>query len=171
MTGCGFHGMYPAMPDLGDVYIARNVLIEADPADRKAIVAFLNQGGEAVAHGDVDAVMALYALEYKHHGVTTAALRTEWRQRFEMYARLSLTNVVSELRVDGKGTPRTAQIVCSGALWGTSKQSGKRESIDTWFDEVLYLVEDNGKWLSQGHAWEGFMDKESRFAHAPHPFF
>ena len=170
VSGCALRGMYPTMPNIGEAYVAHDVVLIGDKLDTDAIVAFFKQTEEAVGRRDVDAIMALYADTYRHYGFDTITLRRDWKRLIEQYSALSLTHVISEIRIDASQTPRTAHVKCSGSLWGIPTGSAKWTNVDSWFDEVSYFVDGNGGWRSRGHNWEGFMDKDRRFVRAPHPF-
>jgi hypothetical protein len=62
-----------------------------------------------------------------------------------------------------------AEVTCTGALWGIGTESGQKVTIDSWSDEVHYLVKEDGKWRIIGNA--GVAPETPRFGHAPHPLF
>ena len=154
-AGCTARGMYPTMPDLGDVYVAHDVLVTGGKSDVEAIVGFFKQTEEAVEQRNVAAIEALYAEYYHHRGFDLISLRGAWKQLIEEYQTLSLTNVISEIKIDTSRTPHTAQVMCSGALWGIPTRTAKWANVDTRFDEVA----------------EPFMDRDRRAERPPHPFF
>ena len=170
LQGCHVFGFGPSMPDLSAISIAHEAVIQADQETVREIVAVFKHAGEAVSHQDLDSVMSVYAKNYKHRGYNSSSIRTVWKQLFEDHQRLSLTMVLSQLEVQKETTPPKARVVCTGSLWGVSNRTGKHINLDSWFDEVYYLVYENGAWRTQGHAWEVLTDKDTRFARPPHPF-
>lgn len=171
VLGCVPRWTYPTMPNIGDAYLSHDVVLVGNNSDMAAVLDFFKQSEVAVGSADVDAIMALYADTYRHNGFDTITIRREWKQLIEQYPTLSLTHVISEIRIDASQTPRTAQVRCSGLLWGIPTGTPKWANIDSWFNEVSYFVVENGRWRSRGHKWEGFMDKDRRFVRPPHPFF
>ena len=83
-----------------------------------------------------------------------------------------MTHILTRFVVEENRTPPTAQVTCSGSLWAISNQTGERVNIDSWFGEVHYMIYEDGAWRIRGQAWEPpLVEKESRFARPPHPFF
>lgn len=113
----------------------------------------------------------LYAKSYKHHGFNETTLRGVWKDLFREYHDFSATHVFSRIKVEPDKTPPTAQITCTGSLWGLSNRTGERVNVDSWFGEVHNMVYEDGRWRVQGHAWENRLDKETRLERPPHPFF
>ena len=171
LQGCHFFGLGPSMPDLSGTYIAHNADIQAEKKTVDEIISAFKKAEEAVSQGDVDGVMKLYAKSYKHQGFDAVTLRSVWKNLFQEYHDLSITDVFSRIVVQADTIPPKAQVTCTGSLWGVSNRTGKRVSIDSWFEEVNYLVYENSEWHTQGHTWEVLMDKDTRAARPPHPFF
>ncbi|RJQ47319.1 MAG: hypothetical protein C4534_01210 [Gaiellales bacterium] len=171
LDGCELFGPRHSIPDLRGTYIAHNADIQADPKTVDAIISAFRQAEAALQRGDLDAVMMLYAKSYKHHGYNETTLRGVWKDLFKEYHDFSATHVFSRIKVEPNETPPTAQITCTGSLWGLSKRTGERVNIDSWFGEVHYMVYENGSWRMYGHAWENRLDKETRSERPPHPFF
>ncbi len=171
LQGCQFFEPRHSIPDLSGTYIAHNADIQADQKTVDEITSAFKQAEDALRRGDLDGVMGLYAKSYKHHGYNETTLRSVWKDLLREYRDFSTTHVFSRIKVEADKTPPTAQITCTGSLWGISNQTGQRVNIDSWFGEVHYLVYENGGWRMQGHAWEVRLDKETRFERPPHPFF
>ncbi|MDE3243460.1 MAG: hypothetical protein KGO52_12150 [Nitrospirota bacterium] len=171
LQGCQLFEPKHAIPDLSGTYIAHNADIQADRKAVDDITSAFKQAEDALRRGDVDGVMGLYAKNYRHHGFNETTLRSVWKDLLQEYRDVSTTHVFSSIKVEADKIPPTAQITCTGSLWGISRQTGQRVNIDSWFGEIHYLVYENGGWRMQGHAWEVRLDKETRFARPPHPFF
>ena len=168
--GCHL-GPLPSVPDLSGTYISHSASIQADQKTAEEILSTFKRAEEGLQRRDLDAIMALYADNYKHHGFTKDTLRAEWKHLLEGYRDFSTTHVLTRIEVESGKTPLTARITCTGSLWAISNESGQRVNIDSWFGEVHYLIYDRGSWLMQGHGWEVLNPKETRFARPPHPFF
>lgn len=115
--------------------------------------------------------MALYSDSYKHRGFNKVTVRKVWADLFLEYHDFSTTHVFTRIRLEADRTPPVAEITCTGSLWAISNQTNQRVNIDSWFGEVHNVIYENGRWRLRGHAWEVLMEKETRFARPPHPFF
>jgi hypothetical protein len=117
--------------------------------------------------------MDFYADNYTHRGFTKDSLKAEWKHLFQEYRDFSATHVLThfEVVVDADRVPLTAQVTCTGSLWAISNDSNQRVNIDSWYNEVHYLVYVAGAWRIQGHAWEEVNPTDTRTARPPHPFF
>ena len=172
LPGCHFGlGPMPSVPDLRGTYIANSATIHAEKPTADEILSTFKKAENAVHSKDLDALMALYADNYKHTGYTKDSLRYEWKQLFDAYHDLSMTHVLTRIGVDTTKTPPTADVTCTGSLWGIANETNQRVSIDSWFGEVHYLIYTDGTWRIRGHAWEMLNTKDTRMARPPHPFF
>ncbi len=143
------------------------------PSDRAAlkdIAAAFDRAEAAVQNGDVEALMPFYAEAYNYHGLKRADVRRVWEEVFAHYRGLSSQHVFTKVQViDGNGTKK-AYVTCTGALHGTDKESGKPVTIDTWVNEVHFLIKENGAWRFHGNA--GGDTRRSPAGSAPHhPLF
>ena len=171
LQGCHF-GPLPSVPDIRGTYIAQSATIQADKKTVDEILATFKQAEQAVQQRDLDTLMALYADNYLHHGFTKESLRTEWKQLFQDYDQFSPTHVLTRITMESGKNPPTAEVTCTGSLWGISIETKERVNIDSWFGEVHYLTYTNGAWRLRGHAWEVFLNpKDTRTMRPPHPFF
>ena len=170
LQGCHL-GPMPSVPDVSGTYISHSAVIQADKNTVNEILSTFKQAEEAVQRRDLDALMALYADNYKHHGFTKDTLRTEWKQLFQDYRDFSTTHVLTRIAVESDKTPQSAQVTCTGSLWAISNETNERANIDSWFGEVHYLTYVDGVWRMRGHAWEVLNPKDTRMARPPHPFF
>lgn len=124
---------------------------------------------EAIKAGDLDGVMSFYSNNYEFHGLKKEDIKKIWEDLFAKYRRIETTHRLSNFVVRDDGKLKTAEIHCTGNLWATSKASGKRENIDSWFEEVHYLIFEDGMWRVRGNAGRAMHSLE--FGSAPHPLF
>lgn len=163
--GCGM----VTMPTPGKVQIDRWAEINADEKDVVSLLAAFNRAEEALHAEDLKGIMALYSEQYRYHGLSKADLRKVWEEIFAHYDNLASAHIFSAIRVTVTGKTPTAEITCTGNLWGVVKETGHRSIIDSWLSEVHHLVYENGEWRIIGH---GTGDtKELPFGTSPHPFF
>ncbi len=163
-AGCAL----PALPDLGEVHVDRWAEIKASDKDVGEILASFNRAEEALHERNLDGLMALYSEQYRYHGLSKADLRKIWEDMFAHYDHLASTHIFSRIQV-APGTHPTAEIACTGSLWGVSKETGQRVIIDSWFYEIHHLIHEDGGWRLRGHG--GDAEKVLPFGVSPHPFF
>ena len=171
LEGCQLLDRGPYLPDLGGVYTANDAFPDEIEKTADEIVESFDQADEAVDRADVDAIMSMYSKTYRHRGFDKDRIAMTWKDLYKEYRHLSLTLIFNKITVDMNSTPPKAQVVSTGTLWGTTSRTGRHIHIDSWFDEIYYLVYEDGRWRAQGHAWEFTLDKETRFARPPRPFF
>jgi ketosteroid isomerase-like protein len=159
----------PALPDAGEIHIGRWAEIKGSDKDVSEILAAFNRAEEALHARDLDGLMALYSEQYHYHGLSKSDLRKIWEEMFASYGNLASTHTFSRIHVGGSAKEPTADITCTGSLWGSSKETGKRVFIDSWFYEIHHVVYENGAWRIRGHAGED--TKALPFGTSPHPFF
>ncbi len=170
LSGIGLQGCY-TVPDLHGVYLAHHVHIDAEQRTVDEILSTFKHAEEVIEQGDLESTMSLYAHNYRHTNFNAVTLRPIWRDIFRDYRDLSISHVFSRLMVHAETDPPTAEIICTGSLWGTSRKTGARIDIDSWVDEVHYLVYEQGGWRTQGHQWEILMEKDTHASRPPHPLF
>jgi hypothetical protein len=170
LQGCHVFGGGPMMPDLGGVYVAHDAYAEADEKIADEISASFKQAEEALRRGDLEGVLAFYAKGYTHKGFNAVTIGSTWKDLLQKNRELSITLVFERISIEAGSSPPKAQVICTGSLWGVSRVTGRRHHIESWFDEVYHLVYENGRWRTQGRAWEVLMEKETRSARPPHPF-
>lgn len=113
--------------------------------------------------------MELYSDEYRYHGLSNDEIRKIWDAMVQRYGDLTSTHMFSRIHVVSSGIQPTAEITCTGSLWGLSKETGQRVIIDSWFNEVHHVVREQGTWRLRGH--EGEEIQVLPFGASPHPFF
>jgi ketosteroid isomerase-like protein len=143
----------------------------ADIQDKtiSAIRSTFTSAEKAVHAEDLVAVMSFYSKDYDYHGLKTKDIRKIWQDLFAKYRRIQTTHILSKFVLKGKGKIRTAEVTCTGTLWATSKESGKRVNIDSWFEEVHFMILEDGMWRVRGSA--GGVTPSFEFGSAPHPLF
>jgi len=165
LEGCGM----VTVPTPGLVRVDRWAEIKADDKDVAALLAAFNRTEEALHTKDLIGIMALYSEQYRYHGLSKSDLRKAWEEIFAHYDNLGSAHIFSAIRVRVTGKTPTAEITCSGHLWGVTKETGHRDIIDSWYSEIHHLVYENGEWRIIGHA--GGDTKALPFGTSPHPFF
>ena len=118
----------------------------------KELVAAFDRAEVAVQHADLDALMLFYANGYNYHGLKHADVRRVWSEVFDHYRDISSKHVFTELRLERTGRGEKASVTCTGGLYGMKKNTGKPITIDSWVNEVHFLVKENGEWKFQGNA-------------------
>ena len=164
---------YLYVPDLDGTYVPRSATIHTDKNTAADILKSFRRAEDALKRKDLDSLMDFYADNYKHGGFTKDSLRAEWHHLFQGYRDFSATHVLTRIEVvlDAHRVPLTAQITCTGSLWAISNDTNQRVNIDSWYNEVHYLLYVEGAWRIQGHAWEVLRPTDTRTARPPHPFF
>jgi hypothetical protein len=159
----------PALPDEGRISMGRWAEIKGSDKDVGEILAAFNRAEEALHARDLEGLMALYSEQYRYHGLSKTDLRKIWEEMFARYDNLASTHMFSRIHVGGSAKEPTAEVTCTGSLWGLSKDTGKRVIIDSWFYEIHHVAYDDGAWRIRGHAGED--TKALPFGTSPHPFF
>jgi hypothetical protein len=149
--------------------ISQEAFVQVDQTTVNQILDVFHQGETAIAVGNLDSIMALYATQYNYHGLKQAEIRKIWRDLFEEYRDLSEAHIFSQIVKVGSGSNAIIEVTCTGSLSGLSKTSGLRVPIDSWHEEVHYLTREGGVWRIRGNA--GDQPRVLPFGTAPHPLF
>ena len=165
LAGCNL----PALPDAGEIHLGRWAEIKGSDKDVSEILASFNRAEEALHARDLDGLMALYSEQYHYHGLSKTDLRKIWEEMFARYDNLASTHTFSRIHVGGSAKEPTADITCTGSLWGLSKETRNRVIIDSWFYEIHHVAYEDRAWRIRGHAGED--TKALPFGTSPHPFF
>ena len=118
----------------------------------REILAAFARAETAVQNRDLDTLMNFCAKAYNHHGLKQAEVRRICGEIFDHYRDLSSTHLFSVVKVFRLGDPLRAEIICTGGLYDTELQGGKKITLDSWFREVHYLVREDGAWRFLGNA-------------------
>ena len=149
--------------------IQQSAVVEVDQATVNQILDLFRKAEAAIAAGNLDDIMALYATQYNYHGLKQADVRKIWFDLFEEYRDLGEVHFFSKIVKVGSGSNALIEVTCTGSLSGISKTSGLRVPIDSWYAEVHFLTLEGGVWRIRGNA--GDRPRAMPFGTAPHPLF
>lgn len=136
----------------------------------KGLVAAFERAESGLQQEDIETLMQFYAPAYDYHGLKQADVRRIWGEVFEHYKALESLHLFSDIKILNVEGNLRVEVTCTGGLYGTDQQSGKRVTLDSWFREVHYLVKDGETWRFLGNAGE--VPAAAPFASAPHhPLF
>ncbi len=143
--------------------------IRADPSVMGVLLAF-DHAEKALQKQDLTALMEFYAPGYNYHALHVADVERIWGEVFEHYRQLSSTHLFSDMQVVQTSDGTRVEVTCTGGLYGTDLQSGALITLDSWFQEVHYLVRDKGGWRFVGN--KGGVPRSAPFSSSPHhPLF
>ncbi|MCX5722197.1 MAG: hypothetical protein NT179_09235 [Nitrospirae bacterium] len=167
------HALVEILPDVSLTVDGRAIqdhrAVVSYPALREILAAF-GRAEAAVQKQDLDQVLQFYAKAYNYHGLKPTDVRRIWDEVFTHYHNLSSTHLFSVVKVFRSGSQLRAEITCTGGLYGTESQGGARITLDSWFQEVHYLVHEDGAWRFLGNA--GVAPSAEPFTSSPHhPLF
>lgn len=144
---------------------------DVDQQTLKELLATFEKAEQAMQAHDLDGIMALYSDDYRYHGLKKADIKKIWAQLFEHYKELEGFHTFSVVRtIGGSGGKLTAEMTCTGVIWGTSKTTTLRTPVDSWYEEVHVLKKENGHWRIIGNVG-GESQPVLQFGVAPHPLF
>ena len=144
-------------------------VIEVDDATVTAVVADFERAEQAVKAHDLEAVMAVYSPQYNYHGLKKDDLRKVWKDLFDEYKEIASTHLFTKIAKVGSGSNVVLEVTCTGHLRALSKTSGLYVPIDSWHEEVHYLVFEEGGWRIRGNVGES--PRVLPFGTALHPLF
>lgn len=163
-------GLFATLPRASAMtQILPDAKIEADQQTILEIISTFDQAQEAIRSRNLDALMSLYAQQYRYHGLTKSDIRRIWAELFSQYDLIANIHTFSALKVVRIGKTAMVEITCTGALWATSKNTEQRIPIDSWHQEVHHLVKEKDGWRIVGNL--GGESKIKQFGTAPHPLF
>lgn len=166
----GLAQCHPPTPVAAKVEIVTGASVMADEPTVKEVLAAFDRAEQAIQARDLDGLMALYSKRYNYHRLRKSDARRIWEEIFEYHHNLHSRHLFTEInKVVQMNGEVTAQIKCTGALWGLANETGQKVTVDSWFEEVHYLVKEDGAWRIIGNA--GTAPESPRFGHAPHPLF
>lgn len=147
-----------------------NTIQEVEQQTVNELLTTFEQAEQAMKAHDLEGIMALYSDVYQYHGLKKADIKRIWSQLFDHYTELESFHTFSMIRRVGPVSKLTAEMTCTGVIWGTSKQTTLRTPVDSWYEEIHYLRKENGRWRIVGHAG-GDTQPVLQFGVAPHPLF
>lgn len=134
------------------------------------LLAAFDRAESALKKKDIDALMRFYAPSYDYHGLKEDDVRRIWGEVFDHYKAVESLHLFSDIKVSRVNHRLRAEVTCTGGLYGTDERTGNRVTIDSWFREVHYLVNEGAGWRFLGNAGE--VPAGVPFASAPHhPLF
>ena len=153
------------------MYITDQVMaqLHADQMRARAAGAF-DRAERALQKQDLPAMMQFYSPAYNYHALHVADVERIWSEVFDHYRQLSSTHLFSDMQVVQTSEGTRVEVFCTGGLYGTEVQSGARLTLDSWFQEVHYLVRDKSGWRFLGN--KGGVPQSAPFSSSPHhPLF
>jgi hypothetical protein len=162
LTGLGTVQAKIVVPPSGSV-------IEVDTATLKAVVGLFETAEDAIKAHDLDKVMTMYSSHYNYHGLKKNDVRKIWKDLFDEYQEIASTHLFTRMTKVGSGGDAMLEVTCTGHLWARSKISDLYIPIDSWHEEVHYLVLEEGTWRIHGNGGES--PRVLPFGTAPHPLF
>ncbi|HEX7092027.1 MAG TPA: hypothetical protein VF205_00015 [Nitrospiraceae bacterium] len=160
----------PPTPVAAAVEFAPGMGTDSDQPVIRELVAAFNEAEAAVKKADLEALMKFYATTYNYHGLKSSDVRRIWEEVFLHYRDISSSHVFTELKLVQADSTGKAYVTCTGGLHGTEKQTGKAITIDSWVQEVHYLVKEEGRWRFLGNAG-GAADHVPAGSAPHHPLF
>ena len=151
------------------IVVPDSAVIEVDGATVKSVVAMFERADQAVKAHDLDAVMSAYSSQYNYHGLKKDDIRKVWADMFDEYREIATTHLLTKFTKVGSGSQTLVEVTCTGHLWARSKTSELYVPIDSWHEEVHYLVLEGGEWRIRGNL--GDVPKVLPFGTSPHPLF
>lgn len=151
------------------IVVPSGAVIEVDEGTVHAIVRAFEQGEDAVKSHDLEQVMTLYSSLYNYHGLRKDDIRRIWKDLFDEYQEIASTHLFTKMTKVGSGRDAVLEVTCTGHLWARSKTSGLYVPVDSWYEEVHYLVLEDGTWRIRGNVGES--PRVLPFGTAPHPLF
>jgi len=142
--------------------------IQADDKTVREIEASFIRAEAATNEGDVDSLMELYSQDYRYGKLTKHDMKTIWEGFFRKYHRVKTSHSFSRIVVQ-QGHPLTAEITCTGSIWGTSHKPEERVNLASWLGNIHSLVYENGAWRIRGQDRKSA--NLSSFEGAPPPLF
>lgn len=173
LVGSSVQATVQVLPDMALKREGRTITgakaIRTDPTMQEILAAF-DRAEHALEKQDLGALMQFYASGYNYHGLHVADVERIWGEVFEHYRALSSTHLFSEMKVVQTEDGVRIELTCTGGLYGTETQSGARITLDSWFQEVHYLVRDKSGWRFLGN--RGDAPRSAPFSSSPHhPLF
>ncbi len=151
------------------IVVPSGSVIEVDETTVTTVVGTFEQAEQAIKAHDLDKVMAIYSPQYNYHRLKKDDIRKIWKDLFEEYQEIASTHLFTKIAKVGSGREAVLEVTCTGHLWARSKTSGLFVPIDSWYEEVHYLVFEDGAWRIRGNVGES--PRVLPFGTAPHPLF
>jgi len=155
-----------ATPARAEIQLPEEDQIVANYQAMQEFRAFYVELEAALKAEDINRIMALYADDYLHQGITKRQLRFMWLEILNTYDDLYSIHAFSNIHV----TAGDAILNCTGALMGIEKKGKDFIAVDRWINLNHWLTRVDGKWKMVGGASHmGATLKESK--NDSHPLF
>ncbi len=151
------------------IVVPSGSVIEVDKATVNTVVEAFEQAEQAIKAHNLEKVMAIYSSQYNYHGLKKDDIRKIWNDLFDEYEEIASTHLFTKMTKVGAGRDTVLEVTCTGHLWARSKTTGLYVPIDSWYEEVHYLVLEEGAWRLRGNVGES--PRVLPFGTAPHPLF
>lgn len=168
LTGVSFNSLGAGAPAFGALRVDTGAALQADAETVRQIEGVFNLAEKAIGEKDLDALMTVYAEDYRYQDLTKADMRTIWKGFFTHYDRVATLHSFSRIVVTPGKSP-TAQITCTGALWATSDGNDQRVNLSSWAGDVHHLIYEHGAWRIVGQGRNA--PNRPEFGQAPPPLF
>ena len=155
-------------PASGALRIDAGADLHADAETVRHIEEVFNRAEDAIREKDLDTLMTVYSEHYRYQDLTKADMRTIWQGFFEHSDRIATLHSFSRILVT-PGTPPTADLTCTGALWATGDQTDQRVNLSSWAGDIHHLSYEEGAWKILGQGRNAPTRPE--FRQAPPPLF
>jgi len=159
----------PPTPTVAKVEVPPYATVTADETTVKEIIAAFDRAEQAIQARDLDGLMTLYSKRYNYHKLRKSDARRLWKEILEYHHKLHSTHLFTDIKTTQVDGETRAEAKRTGALWRVASETGEKVTVDSWFEEVHYLVKEDGAWRIIGNA--GGAPEMPRFGHAPHPLF
>lgn len=132
------------------VQLPPSEVMKANMQDVDDIVAAYDKIEKALANEDLEAIMAFYADDYMHQGITKNQIRGLWANIFSNFDNLNSAHIFSAV----VARDNEAAVTCTGTLLGIPKVSKDKAyvAVDKWVNVKHYLSKKDGTWKIVGGA-------------------
>lgn len=137
--------------------------IQASKESVKELESFYAKVEEALIKKDVNALMAFYADDYFHNGITKDMIKALWTNIFKNFDNLNSIHVFSNVLVqEGE-----AVVACTGTLLGIPKDSKDRQyvTVDRWINQSHWLSKKADSWQIVGGATHWLTEMKTKVRH------
>ena len=169
--GLGVARCHHPTPSAAEIHLPPGIVADADRNTAREVVAAFERADAAVHDADLEALMPFYATGYNYYGLKRADVRRIWSEVFAHYRDLTSRHVFTEVKLFHTGPVRRAAVTCTGGLYGIDRESGKKIAVDSWANEIHYLIFEDGAWRFLGNASGLNLDELPPSSAPHHPLF
>ena len=122
--------------------------MKVDKKILKELKVFYDQIEVALHAEDIKTLMAFYADDYLHHGITSRQLRFMWLEIFNNFDKLYSAHIFTKIDLSEKDFI----ITCTGGLFGIPQGSktGDYVTVDSWSNVNHWLTRIDDEWKMVG---------------------